>query len=179
MAAILDQQNTTTNGAAILRRSDSADNNYWAQSFVCGVNGTLNSIRVSLDRDGSPTGNLTVKLFADSGTAPTGSALSSSTTSLDVSTISTSQTEYTFDFPDTYSLVSGVKYWLRIEATYTNSNTNTILVWQNNSGDAYTDGNSNRSADGTTWNSDQGTNDLYFKTYITPGGFTPIFINFN
>lgn len=169
MPSTLDQQNTTTNGAAILRRSDSADNNFWAQSFVAGFTGTIDSIKISLDRDGSPTGNLTVKLFADSGgTAPTGSALSSSTTSLDVSTVSTSQTEYTFAFSNDYTLNSGVKYWLRIEATYTNSNTNTILIWQNNSGDAYASGNSNRSADGTTWNTDQGNNDLYFKTYLTP-----------
>lgn len=164
--AVLDQSNTSTVGSVILRRSDGTENHYWAQSFVCGANGTLDSIAISLSKSGSPTGNLTVKLFADSGGVnPTGSALSSSTTSLDVSTVSTSQTEYSFTFPNDYTLVSGTKYWLRIESTTTASNTNCINIWYSNA-NPYASGNINRSSDGITWLTDQGTNDAYFKDFI-------------
>lgn len=169
MAVILDQSNTTTNGSAILRRSDGNDNDHLAQGFLCGFSGTLDNIRISLSKSGSPTGNLTVKLYADSAnTNPTGSALSTCSSTLDVSTVSSSQTEYTISFPNDYSLVSGTRYWYSITADYTHSNVNCINVFQNNSGDAYTSGNCNRSTDGSTWNNDQGTNDHYFKIYLTP-----------
>lgn len=173
MAAVLDQSNTTTNGSVILRRSDATVNNRWGQSFTCGTTGTLDSISISLSKSGSPTGNLKIELYGGDATSPTGSVLSTSA-NLDVSTVSASQTEYTLNFSNDYTMVSGTRYWLVISSNTTPSNTVCINIWYNNTSSLANE--KNNRADDTTWQNDQ-NGDLYFKDYLIPV-ITSGFFNF-
>ena len=159
---ILDQSNTTTNGSVILRRSDGDINNRWGQSFLTGFSGTLDNIRLSLSKSGSPTGNLKIELYGGDATSPTGSVLSTSA-NLDVSTITGSQVEYTLNFSNDYTLTNNTRYWLVISSNTTQSNSVCVNIWYNNLS-SYANGINNR-ADDTTWQNDQ-NGDLYFKTYL-------------
>jgi hypothetical protein len=91
----------------------------WAQSFT-GAGGVLSRIRLYLRKQGSPTGNATVKVYAHSGTfgtssVPTGSELALASTVLDVSTLTTTLELIDFEFEDELTLVNTTKYVLSIE----------------------------------------------------------------
>jgi hypothetical protein len=90
-----------------------------SQSFT--GNGTpLTSCKFYLRKDGSPIGNAYVKLYAHSGTfgvdgVPTGPALATADTVLDISTLTTSYQLITFKFTTPYTVVNGVHYCLAFE----------------------------------------------------------------
>lgn len=98
----------------------SGENTRIAQSFT-GVNGLFSKITVELRKTGSPTGNLTAKLYDHTGTygttgTPTGTALATSD-ALSVSTISTTSTQYTITFSgaNQYQMTDGTYYWISLE----------------------------------------------------------------
>jgi hypothetical protein len=66
-----------------------------------------------LQRVGSPTGTLSVRLYSDSANTP--GSLLATIGSRDVSTISTTATEYTFDAATPPSVTQGAKYWISVE----------------------------------------------------------------
>ena len=141
------------------------------QSFI-GDGTILNSVKFYLKKNsGSPTGNATAKLYAHSGTygtssAPTGSALDTSTT-FDVSTLSTSYALITFTFSGGYTLTNSTKYF--IEFDYSSGGPT------NNVGAGYDS--SSPSHGGNMWDDNSGSNsgtDLIFYVYgVSP--FNPAF----
>jgi hypothetical protein len=74
---------------------------------------TLVRVVAKLQRVGSPTGTLSVRLYSDSANQP--STLLTTIGSIDVSTISTTATEYTFDAATPPSVTQGTKYWISVE----------------------------------------------------------------
>jgi len=89
-----------------------------SQSFT-GDGNNLGSSKFYLKKFGSPTGNAVAKLYDHSGTfgtssVPTGSALATSST-FDVSTLTTTAQLIEFSFDGTYTLVNGTKYVITIE----------------------------------------------------------------
>jgi len=102
------------------------------QSFTASSNGTLKSIVLKLRKTGLPTGNAVVRIYAHSGTfgttsIPTGTALASSD-NLDVSTLTTTETETTINFSgaNQISLESGINYCFALE--YTNDFLTSIAI---------------------------------------------------
>lgn len=99
------------------------------QSFT--GNGTrLHSVQFALSKTGSPLGFAIAKLFAHTGTfgtnsTPTGSALAVSSP-LDVSTVTGTETMYTFYFDGSYTMTNAVNYCIYI--TYVGSTTATGLL---------------------------------------------------
>lgn len=92
-----------------------------AQSFSAAISGTLTTGKMMIKKTGTPTGNATANIYAHSGTLgtssiPTGSPLATSNT-VDVSTLSTSYTTYTFTFSgaNAISLTAGTNYVLTVE----------------------------------------------------------------
>lgn len=168
-SSVLDQRNSSSIISIGINGGNGSEWTYGAQSFTVGAfSGVLDYVTLKLSKTGSPTGNLTVNLYSDDGTGtnPSGSSLSTSST-LDVSTLTASGVDYTIQFPNDYSMVSGTKYWLVVSTSYSFSNSNHINWYQNNTTDSYTDGNANRSSNGSSWYSDQSTNDFVFSDYIT------------
>ena len=91
-----------------------------AQSFANGVNAQfLTRVRVQLQKVGLPTGNITVALYAHSGSfgttsVPTGAALATSA-AVDAATLTTAYKEYEFDFKDDlYEMVASTNYCVAI-----------------------------------------------------------------
>lgn len=166
-ASELDQQNTTTNSNIGFRY----DVVYakLAQSFLPGKTGALDKVIFKLAKNNSPTGNINCYLYGGDNTTPTGSALSTSSTTIDASTLGTTVAEITFNFPGDYCMIKNTRYWIQLESSVAINGTNYILIAQNSAADAYTSGNLNRYNSSTlAWMSDQGTNDLYFKEYLLP-----------
>jgi hypothetical protein len=68
----------------------------YSQSFTSG-GGITDNVLVRLQKIGSPTGTATVRIYASSGSLPTG-AVVAETDTLDVSTVGASLASYTFRF---------------------------------------------------------------------------------
>lgn len=92
------------------------------QSFIA-IAGTLDSCKFELKKSGSPTGNITAKLYAHTGTfgtdgKPTGSVLATSD-NFDIATLTTTEQLITFSFTgaDRVNLTAGTHYCIEVEYT--------------------------------------------------------------
>lgn len=100
------------------------------QSFV-GNGNELDSVKLFLDKIGSPTGDLIVSVYAHSGTfgtssVPTGSALASVT--VDASTVTSGSNTFDFTGANRITLSNGVYYCVVIDAISVGDNSNYIQV---------------------------------------------------
>lgn len=101
--------------------------NHAAQSFTGGAY-YLKRARLGLGKHNSPSGPITAKLYAHSGTygttgIPTGPALAVSTNSVDASTLSVhpAATWVDFTFDGTYLMSAGTKYCIAVEWACSNT----------------------------------------------------------
>ena len=92
---------------------------YQAQSFTPATAHKITSVKLKLHKVGSPTGNLTVGIYATSGGRPTGAALVSGT--IDSSTISATPTVYEITLGSGYDLTASTVYAIMLTQTGTNS----------------------------------------------------------
>lgn len=91
-----------------------------AQTWLAGSNGNINTVRLSLKKVLNPTGTFKVSIFnailSFGDYLPTGSAIATSTTTLDASTVSAGFTNYDFNFTGV-PIISGSYYAFVIDAT--------------------------------------------------------------
>ena len=120
----------------------------YGQSFTSVYSGLLETARFNISKLGSPTGNVTAKLYAHSGTLgtssiPTGAALATSD-NLDISTLTTSQvlTTLTFTAANRVALVAGTNYCIEILYNEAGSDTNNCLRVSVDTSTPLDDGNS-------------------------------------
>lgn len=145
------------------------DSSGWGQSFT-GNGEILKNAKFYLKKYGNPTGNVTVKIFAHTGTfgvdgKPIGSALAISNMVLDVSSIPTSYTLINFDFSDInrITLENGTKYVLTIEYNSGIFPTDYIGVGMSNNNSH--PGNPSYTADNLNWTGIDLNYDLIFYVY--------------
>ena len=150
---------TTTYGLSIAPKTREA------QTFSAVSNGKFQQIRIKWKNDGTATGTAVAKLYATAAGVPTGAALDTSTTTITLSTIPNADTITTFQFPGSYSLVSGTTYAISIEA----STTFTGISWHYNSA-VYASGQWYYWT-GAAWTANS-TFDLYFQIYTTSATLT-------
>ena len=140
-----------------------------SQSFANGVNAQyLTRVRARMKKTGSPTGNLTAKLYAHSGTfgtssIPTGAALATSV-NFDVATLTTAYVEYEIAFTTQFEMLASTNYTIALEhAVIDGSNFVSIQ------GLATTGTHAGNRAQlvSSTWTPTAG-DDLYFKVYASP-----------
>lgn len=86
-----------------------------AQQFTATA-GQLTHASFSIRKQGSPTGNVYIKLYANSGGAPTGTALATSK-AYDIADLTTSFAMAEFEFIDEYTLVAATDYHISVEYT--------------------------------------------------------------
>lgn len=86
-----------------------------AQQFTATA-GQLTHASFSIRKQGSPTGNVYIKLYANSGGAPTGTALATSK-AYDIADLTTSFDMAEFEFIDEYTLVAATDYHISVEYT--------------------------------------------------------------
>ena len=142
-----------------------------AQNFL-GNGDLLDSCKFYLKKSGSPTGNATAKLFAMTGDfaaetgKPTGSALATSTTVLDISTLTTSYQLITFEFDNTYTLANGTYYCIVID--WPNGDVSNYVLAGDNASNVSGKGNESKNEGG--WSA-RNTRVMIFYVY---GEFTPL-----
>lgn len=84
-----------------------------AQQFT-GTAGDLSRAIFSIRYQGSPTGDVYARLYANSGGAPTGVFLAESEP-IDITTLTTSFADVPFEFEDEYTLAAATEYHISIE----------------------------------------------------------------
>lgn len=141
-----------------------------AQSFT-GNGGILSKAVLDLRKVGTPTGTLTVKLYAHSGTfgtssVPTGAALDTATEVINADSLTTSFAPYQFNFTGGYTMVNGTYYCLAIEGTLQTGG-NDWQVSRDNSAPTHT-GNGSRYA--AAWGASAA--DAVFEVYSGSGAIT-------
>jgi len=140
-----------------------------AQSFSNGANAQyLTRVRVKMKKTGSPTGNLTAKLYAHSGTLgtssiPTGAALATSV-AVDSSKLTTAYLEYEFAFTTQFEMLASTNYTIAIEKAV-GDGSNYVQVQGLASSGTHA---GNRSQLVTVTWTPTATDDLYFKVYASP-----------
>lgn len=141
------------------------------QSFL-GNDSVLNRAKFWLRNGaGSPTGNATAKVYLATGThgtsaKPTGSALATSSTTLDVSTIAGSNAEYTFNFTgaNRILLTSGVTYVVVVNYSGGDGSNNIIIC---SDGTSPTHAGNGSSFSSGVWNTSS-SDDFIFFLYYAP-----------
>lgn len=130
------------------------------QTFTVVDRNYFSKCIVNLAKYGSPTGNVTLGIYEISGGYPTGSALAEK--SLDVSTLSTSQTAVEFAFASPIELEPGKQYAFKVTLPGNNSS-NCVRIYIYTSSSVYSGGNEIK-FDGSTW-SQYTSADLIFALY--------------
>jgi len=139
-----------------------------AQSFAIGANNQyLTRVRVRMKKTLSPTGNLTAKLYAHSGTfgisSVGGGTLHATSVNFDVATLTTAYVEYEIAFTTQFEMLSASTNYV-IAFSYAGGNATNYVQIAAIDATAHA---GNRSQLAGTWTADA-TDDLYFKVYASP-----------
>jgi hypothetical protein len=132
---------------------DTATDTWLSMGWTAGSSYSLTMLQLNLQKQGSPTGNITVRIYSSSdGTAATGVPLTLLATSNTVSVggLTTSFQQIPFYFNTPLSITSGTSYFVAINLSVISA-TNYIF-WGDN--DLILNSSYNSSTDGTTWNSE-------------------------
>lgn|SRR3972149_1871919 len=106
-----------------------ADEAIYAGSFNATANRTPIKISMYMSKTGSPTGNVWLEIWSDSGGNPGSIITNGQSANVDVSTLSGDWKDFTFStFP---SLTNGSQYWLVMKGDYTYSGTHYANVGKN------------------------------------------------
>jgi hypothetical protein len=105
---VLKDQGTTNNDFD--QFGDNAARLYLSSSWTAGSSYTIRRVVVLLYTAGSPTFDVQVQIQGDSAGAPSGTALCTSTTTINAATLTGTATAYNFDFAVGTAITSGTKY---------------------------------------------------------------------
>lgn len=155
--ATLDQSWGTNNDVFALGYTGQE---YVAQQVVIGAMGTLDNVELNLKKAGSPTGNITVRIYSDSGDSPN-VAISDGIT-YNAASLTTSLAYIPFVFGTKPTVTVGMKVW--IVAFFDGDNTN-YVQWACQAGYAGVD--AKYGSNGTVWSAG-GAGDCNFKEYYNP-----------
>lgn len=160
--AVLDQYQTTshTNTLAVQIRATV----YGAQTFQAGASGNLTSIKLWMNKFGSPV-NLMVEIQGISDSKPDGNVLASE--EISSGDITTDGNEITITFSSPYTVTSGTSYCILIHQKEDGGDTsNYYYQWGDQSHNYYANGSSYYSTNsGSSWTI-QTNYDAYFETYV-------------
>ena len=146
----------------------SGDNISYGQSFTNPDTITLDSCKFYINKVGLPTGNVTVKVYAHSGTygtssIPTGSALATSDV-VDISTLTTSKQLITFHFSGANKIALSASTYYVVTITYSGGDVSNLLQVSVDSTSPTHSGNKSYSTDESGWTA-QSTQDLILYVY--------------
>lgn len=113
------------------------------QTFTHASQFIVQNVIFALKKNGAPTGNIKVKIYAVDGThKPTGPVLEESTTVFDISTLTGAYANITFTFPGVYVFAANTEYAAVIEGDGVMSwpDLNNNVFYGNNSAGGYANG---------------------------------------
>jgi hypothetical protein len=133
----------------------------YAQSFTPGANMDVNEIRVTALKTGTPTDNVTLNIYSDTGANLPNASIQAADNVYNGAAISGTISWLSFQFATPVSLTSGTKYWFVVARSGANDAANFYSV-ANNTGSVYAGG--GRSILNTgVWSAESGTTDLVFQ----------------
>jgi hypothetical protein len=129
IASSYSESNRTTS----VTNLQSAGVNQSGQTFTSATTGNIRSAVVYLNKTGSPTGTITAKIYAMTGTLgltskPTGSALVTSD-AVNVADFSSSLSLVTLPFSSSYSLTYGTNYALVLDTSNVTGDSSNAVEW--------------------------------------------------
>jgi hypothetical protein len=132
---VAEYQNTTAGANCLINPviENSTQGRACAQSFI-GKAGSITTVEFTMDKTGSPTGQLIFSLNADDGGNPSATKLTSA--SIDSSSLSPTFTAVTVNLP--FTMASGTTYWLVVSSTDAISNSDYTEIQPSQGG--YADG---------------------------------------
>jgi hypothetical protein len=159
----LKESSTSETGALELGSNVAGTSKGVGQTFTPASDYSIGRVILKLQRIGSPSGNVKLSLYATSGGLPTGGAVVA-TNNVDVSTISSSLAEHTFDFTSTTTVSNGVMYAIALETQdgYSGDGDNHINV-RAAEPSVYAGGTALAKNGSSVWSTYDW--DLYFKNY--------------
>jgi hypothetical protein len=132
-----------------------------AQSFTPGANMDVNEIRVPIIKTASPTDNVTLSIYSDTGANLPNASIQAADNVYNGAAISTTPSWLSFQFATPVSLTSGTKYWFVVERSGAVDGTNFYSV-STNTGSVYAGGGQSILVSGT-WGAESATIDLTFQ----------------
>jgi len=112
-----------------------------AQSFQIASNATIHAAAIYLEKVGSPTGTMTLRIETDSDGSPSGTLLNANATiTVAESGLGTSYALTTFDFYPDFAATASTSYWLVLSTDRSASNSNYVLWGADASSPGYTSG---------------------------------------
>src|SRR3990167_271353 len=155
-----DQSQTTASASGNALR-DAAARTGLAQGFKPDYALPIARVTLKLKKTGSPTGNIWVEIWSDSGSAPSAQLVSDSAV-IDISTLTGSFASYNFDLSASVPVVSGTQYYIVLQGDNAINGAD-YAEWEHSG--------SNNYADGGPWKHDapptfstNGTSDHVFNT---------------
>lgn len=133
-------------------------------TFQAASSYSLAGFKFSIQRLGSPTGQLVPTLYALSGGLPTGGALATAP-AINVATLSTSKTIVQWTFASPVAIVSGTSYAIVLERSgaYTGDGANHVNLFGVNT-NPYANGRLIVKSNADVWANGGANDDLYFET---------------
>ena len=162
----IDSMTVTYKTAGIINNT----NNLVAQSFVPGYTGNLSGLAINVMKVGTP-GNLTAKIYADSGGLPNGAALATQAIASSAVNSGAFLTNM-ITFASPASLNSGTTYWIVISGASVDA-TNYYLI-RTRPGNLYTPGQLKCSTDNGANYTAFTNEDIIFSTYKGAGNLPTI-----
>ena len=131
---VLDQSYSESNQDADQAIGDAAARTYVAQGFQPGAGTYINKLELYLKKTGSPSGDLTVHIYTNSGGAP-GNSLGSGT--ITGSSITTSYAYYTVNFVNPILLQASTDYHIVVTRTAAVNATDYFILGKDTSSPTY------------------------------------------
>lgn len=142
-----------------LSRNFLDDTNYYvASQFTASSNYTTCKVQFSLKKVGSPTMNLSARIWSGTSTAPTNLIATGSTT-VAASSLTTSYA--TNDFSVSATISGGTNFWVGLYGSALGDASNYVQLERNGSGSGYI----KASVDGITWIDFSSTRKIGFSTW--------------
>lgn len=126
MAYVLDDSFTQAANGTFNLRAVTQNAEELAHKFTSTVALRIGKVEISMNKSGSPTGNIFAKLYADGATPGT---LLSTGTNVDVSTLPGTADYIALPFAgNAQILAAGTSYWIAVAGDWTASDTNFVVV---------------------------------------------------
>ena len=123
----------------------------------------MNKLTVHLDQSGSPTFNITAKIYSDTA----GTLVATSTNTIDSSTVSASGAFYDFTF-NAGAITAATTYYIALEPDAV-GNTGDNVDWSIEATDIYAGGIAYKITDGNVWSATSGDWDRNFEVELISG----------
>lgn len=139
---------------------------YMSSSFTASSSYSIKKVAVRLKKTGTPAQTIVAEIWTDAATLPVLITGSTSTTTLDTTTVTTSFAAYEFTFPSDIAVTSGTRYHVVLHRTVGTGDGSNNLSWSGNPAGTEVQ---NRAADpGVSWVQAQASMDGSVILYSSP-----------